>query len=97
MAYTQSDVGMDCPYCNTGVITQYRSGKFGCDKKCWLNNQARSIQDLPPQQPQPQQPRQPIDHNAEIHAKIANVETLVKAMKVRLDEVIDKFNTELGT
>jgi len=104
MAYTQSDFGKPCPYCDNGKITQYRSGKYGCDQKCWLKNQ-------PQQQPQPQnapvsndrgtsgvrnQDVQLNQHTADLHVKVDTLLTEVRDMKQRLDAVLDKLNEQLA-
>ncbi len=43
MAYTTQDIGKECPYCQAGKITQYRSGKLGCDKYCWKNKEPNTL------------------------------------------------------
>src|SRR3990167_4665283 len=35
MAYQQNNIGENCPFCEEGVLIQYRSGKIGCNKLCW--------------------------------------------------------------
>jgi hypothetical protein len=37
MAFTQTDIGKICPFCNVGKLIQYKTGKVGCDKFCWKN------------------------------------------------------------
>ena len=48
MAFTQNDLGSPCPYCNKGKIIQFRSGKYGCSEKCWLNKQPQLTQSTTP-------------------------------------------------
>ncbi|MEK6880430.1 MAG: hypothetical protein AABY22_12510 [Nanoarchaeota archaeon] len=82
MPYNQRDLGAKCPYCPTGKIIQFRSGKFGCGEKCWLKK------DSPPQpQNSPQSDFQPKEDKISVAVEMmAKLDILIKASKAILQE-----------
>lgn len=97
MAFTQNDIGKPCPFCGYGTIGYFKSGKIGCQAKCWLRDNKPPVQ---PQNPSPLPNLNPqgdkIAINTEILLVLQDISRKIEITNITLSKLLDSLNENLG-